>query len=48
MQGEDRSQMAMFMDYLPKLLVNYKHKNMLTTFCHDQLCYGMATGVGSE
>lgn len=40
MQGEDRSQMAMFMDYLPKVVVNYKHMNLLAAFCQNQLYCG--------
>lgn len=40
MQGEDRSQMAMFMDYLPKVVVNYKEVNLLAALCHNQSCYG--------
>lgn len=40
-RGEHWSQMAMFLDYLPKVVVvNSEHMNLLIAFCNDQLCYG--------
>lgn len=39
MQGDDRSQMAMFMDYSPKVVFNYEHMKLLAAACHIRLCY---------
>lgn len=37
MPAKDRSQMGIFMDYLPNFVVNYEHMNLLTVY-NNQLC----------